>query len=145
MERVGTPTIGGFLPGLMNTSDVVLNSRTKIAFIDSLFTHPEHVDFDVKTSWLGQAVLQPPNVAEMVLTRQQNPEKLFEAGKMLPMLVLSGTKDKQVWGDVVVNEMSPYFKDMEVAMIEDGAHALWYEKQDEVVTALLHFVERVIQ
>ena len=34
MERIGTPTIGGFLPGLMNTTDVVLNSRK--AMVDLL-------------------------------------------------------------------------------------------------------------
>lgn len=143
MERVGTPTVIGFLPGLTDMADVVVNSRTKIAFIDSLFVHPEHVDFEVKMSWLGQAGLQPPDIAQLVLTRQQDPKGLFEAGKKLKMLVLNGTGDKQVFGDVVVKEMSPYFEDMEVVMIEDGAHALWYEKQDEVVEALLRFVERV--
>lgn len=68
----------------------------------------------MKTSWLGQA---EPDIARMVLTRRQTPEKLFEAEGRLPMLVLSGTKDKQVRGDVVVKEMSPHFKDMKVVMI----------------------------
>ena len=58
-----------------------------------------------------------PDIARMVLTRRQTPEKLFEAEGRLPMLVLSGTKDKQVRGDVVVKEMSPHFKDMKVVMI----------------------------
>ena len=68
----------------------------------------------MKTSWLGQAVMQTPDVAQLVLTRQQDPKRLFEAGKRLPMLVMSGTADTQVLGDVVVRGMSPHFEDMEV-------------------------------
>jgi len=144
MERVGTPIVLGLLPGLMNTTDVALNGRTKVAFMNSLFTHPERIDFDVKTSWIGQAVLQPPDVASIILSRSQDPQKLHEAGqKGLPMLVLNGTADKQVMGDVVVKEMSPYFKDLDVVMVDEGSHALFYEYQDEVVGALLKFVDRV--
>ncbi|KZT03132.1 alpha/beta-hydrolase [Laetiporus sulphureus 93-53] len=122
MQRVGTPTVLGFLPGLMNTTDVALNGRTKVAFIDSLFTYPDKADCNVKTSWIGQATLQPPDVANSILTREQDPTKLFEAGRDgLPMLILNGTADKQVFGDVVVQEMSPYFKDLEVHMVENGA------------------------
>ncbi|CCL99489.1 uncharacterized protein FIBRA_01507 [Fibroporia radiculosa] len=144
MERVGTPIVLGLLPGLMSTTDVALYARTKVAFMDSLFVHPEKVDFAVKTSWIGQAILQTPDVSNFILSRSQDPEKLFEAGrKGLPLLVLNGTADKQVIGDVVVKEMNPYFKDMDVVMVENGAHALFYEHQDEVVTALIKFVERV--
>ncbi|EED80710.1 predicted protein [Postia placenta Mad-698-R] len=144
MQRVGTPIVLGLLPGLMNTTDVALNGRTKVAFMDSLFTHPERVDFNVITSWIGQAVLQPPDVSNLILTRSQDPSKLFEAGRDgLPLLILNGTADKQVLGDVVVKEMSPYFKDVDVHMVDGGAHALFYEHQDEVVTALLKFAKRV--
>lgn len=97
----------------------------------------------MKTSWLGQAVMQTPDVAQLVLTRQQDPKRLFEAGKRLPMLVMSGTADTQVLGDVIVREISPHFEDMEVVMMKGGAHALWHEKQGEVVEALLQLVERV--
>ena len=44
-----------------------------------------------------------------------------------------------------MKERSPHFKDIEVVMISDGAHALWYEKQDEVVIALLEFVEHIFK
>ncbi|KAH9841068.1 Alpha/Beta hydrolase protein [Rhodofomes roseus] len=145
MGRVGTPTVLGFLPGLMNETDVALSCRTKVEFAESVFTHPERVDFDLKASWIGQGALQPPSVTKLIATRAQDPQKLLEAGQNgLPMLVLNGTADKQVQGDVVVQEMKPYFKDMDVVMVEGGSHALFYEYQKETVDALLKFVERVV-
>ncbi|TFY57845.1 hypothetical protein EVJ58_g6779 [Rhodofomes roseus] len=119
--------------------------RTKVEFAESVFTHPERVDFDLKASWIGQGALQPPSVTKLIATRAQDPQKLLEAGQNgLPMLVLNGTADKQVQGDVVVQEMKPYFKDMDIVMVEGGSHALFYEYQKETVDALLKFVERVV-
>lgn len=144
MPKVGTPTVAGFVPGLVTTTDVVLNAQTKLDFMDSLFSRPELVDFDVKTSWIGQACLQPAVVSGLMFSRNQDPEKLYQAGeKGLPALLLSGTADKQVLGDVVAAELSMHFKDIDVVSVEGGSHALFYEYQDDVVGALLKFVEHV--
>ncbi|KZT64941.1 alpha/beta-hydrolase [Daedalea quercina L-15889] len=136
MPKVGTPTVAGFVPGMVTSTDVALNGRTKLAFMDSLFANPECVDFDVKTSWIGQASLQPPDVpgsAEAVRGRREG----------LPLLILGGTADKQVMSDIVIKEMGLHFKDIDVVMVDGGSHALFYDFQDEVVAALLKFTARV--
>ncbi|KAH9929352.1 Alpha/Beta hydrolase protein [Fomitopsis serialis] len=145
MGAVGTPVILGFLPGLVSATDVALHVSTKIAFVDSLVNDPAALDFKLKTSMIGQAMLHPPEVAQLITTRPQDPAKLFEAGQQgVPLLLLHGTADTQVKGAVVEKEIGPHFKDFEVREIEGGCHALPLEYLDEVVESLLKFVKRVV-
>ncbi|KAK0439158.1 alpha/beta-hydrolase [Armillaria borealis] len=140
MGRVGTPTVLGFLPGLFNTDDVNLNAKTTIDFVDSLFTDPKNVPFSFKTSCLGSALLQSPKACSNVVSRPQNPERLYELAKEgLPLLALSGTADQQVHGDVVVEEMRPYYQNMDVHTVEGGSHALFYDNEAEVVDSISTF------
>ncbi|KAK0462840.1 Alpha/Beta hydrolase protein [Desarmillaria tabescens] len=144
MGHVGTSTVLGLLPGLFNTDDVNLNAKTTIDFVDSLFADPKNVPFSFKTSCIGSALLQPPKVFKNVLSRPQNPEKLYELGKEgLPMLVLNGTADQQVRGNIVAEEMRPYYKNLEVHMVEGGSHALFYDNEAEVVDSISAFASRV--
>lgn len=134
----------GYLPGLTSLDDVALSTRTRLDFFDSLFVHPEKVPYALKVSWLGQTMLQPAHVLKHILSRPQDSDQLHAAGRQgLPMLVFSGTEDKQVVGHVVAAEMKPYFKNFEFCAIEGGSHALFYEYQDEFVNALLKFISRV--
>ncbi|TFK35063.1 alpha/beta-hydrolase [Crucibulum laeve] len=144
MNEVGTPFILGLLPGLFSTDDVALLSTTKITFVDSLFNDPARVPRDFKWSLLGSTIAQFPIVSQLVLSRPQDPTKLHEAGaKGLPLLLLSGSADKQVNGDVVVTAMAPFFNDIDVKNIPGGSHILFYDAQDEFVKALLKFAIRV--
>ncbi|KAG7442768.1 alpha/beta-hydrolase [Guyanagaster necrorhizus] len=144
MGRVGTSTVLGFLPSLFRADDVNLNAKATIAFVDSLFTDPKNVPFSFKTSCLGSALLQPPKVCNNVVSRPQNPEKLYELGRDgLPMLVLSGTADQQVNGAVVVEEMRPYYKNLDVHVVEGGSHAFFYDNEAEVVDSISAFASKV--
>jgi pimeloyl-ACP methyl ester carboxylesterase len=144
MGRVGTSTVLGFLPGLFNTDDVNINAKTVIDFVDSLFADPKNVPFNFKTACLGNALLQSPKVCNNVLSRPQDPEKLFELGKGgLPMLILGGTADQQVKNSVVAEEMRPYYKNLDVCMVEGGSHALFYDNEAEVVDSISSFASRV--
>ncbi|KAF8164767.1 alpha/beta-hydrolase [Crassisporium funariophilum] len=145
MNEVGTPLVLGFLPGLFSTDDVNLSARTKIAFIDSLFLNPAHVPTSLKWSWLGATTLQLPAVSRLVLSRTQDPEKLLQEGsKGLPLLMISGSSDTQVQGDVVVKLMKPHFTNVEVHTIHGGSHALFYDNQEEFVQTLIDFSSRVL-
>ncbi|KAK0498056.1 alpha/beta-hydrolase [Armillaria luteobubalina] len=144
MGRVGTPLVLGFLPGLFNTDDVNLSAKTTIDFVNSLFADPKNVPFSFKASCLGTALLQSPKACSNVVSRLQNPEKLYELAKGgLPMLALSGTADQQVRGDVVVEEMRPYYKNMDVHTVEGGSHALFYDNEAEVVESIATFAFKV--
>ncbi|KAK0471662.1 Alpha/Beta hydrolase protein [Armillaria novae-zelandiae] len=144
MDRVVSPLVLGFLPDLFRTDDVNLNAKTTIDFVDSLFADPKTVPFSLKTSWYGTALLQPPQVCKNVVSRPQDPEKLYELAKEgLPLLALSGTADQQVQGDVVVEEMRPYYKNMDVHTVEGGSHALFYDNEAEVVDSISTFASKV--
>ncbi|SJL08846.1 uncharacterized protein ARMOST_12217 [Armillaria ostoyae] len=144
MGRVGTPLVLGFLPGLFSTDDVNLSTKTTIDFVDSLFSDPKNVPFSFKTSCLGSALLQSPKACSNVVSRPQDPERLYELAKEgLPLLALSGTADQQVHGDVVVEEMRPYFKNMDVRTVEGGSHALFYDNEAEVVNSISTFASKV--
>lgn len=144
MNEVGTPLILGFLPGLFSTDDVVLSAQTKIAFIDSLFNDPDSVPVGLKWSWLGSSIVQNPVACKALLSRTQDPGKLLQAGsKGLPLMMISGTRDTQVQGDVVVRLMEPHFKDVEVHTIPGGSHAMFYDHSEVFVKAVAEFATRV--
>ncbi|KAK0190048.1 Alpha/Beta hydrolase protein [Armillaria mellea] len=144
MNRVVTPLVLGFLPDLFRMDDVNLNAKTTISFVHSLFADPKSVPFNLKTSWYGTAMLQPPQVCKNVVSRPQDPEKLYELAKEgLPLLALSGSADEQVYGAVVVEEMRPYYKKMDVHTVEGGSHALFYDNETEVVDSISTFASKV--
>ncbi|KAH9934325.1 Alpha/Beta hydrolase protein [Fomitopsis serialis] len=144
MGVIGTSTILGFLDGLSSTTDVNLHLQTKIDFVNSLVNKPEELPFDIKSSLLGQALLHPPGVDALIVSRPQDPAKLFTAGEQgLPMLLIHGTADTQVMGQVVERELSPYFVKLEARAIQGGCHALSLEFLDEVVEPILKFMHKV--
>jgi len=144
LGAVATPTVFSFQPGLASTTDVALSGSTKVNLVDALFSHPDKVDFAVKTSWLGQTALQFPGFTGIALSRGQDPAKLFKAGRQgLPLLILHGTEDKIMSCDGAVSAMKPHFSDVSVHLIQGGSHALFFEHQEEVVKALVGFVNRV--
>ncbi|PBK70559.1 alpha/beta-hydrolase [Armillaria solidipes] len=144
MDRVVSPLVLGFIPSLFKTDDVNLNAKTTINFVDSLFSDPKNVPFSFKTSWYGTAMLQSPKVCSNALSRSQDPEKLYELARGgLPLLALSGSADHQVYGVVVVEEMKPYYKNMDVHTVEGGSHALFYDNEAEVVDSISTFASKV--
>ncbi|PBK82441.1 alpha/beta-hydrolase [Armillaria gallica] len=144
MDRVVSPLVLGLLPSLFRTDDVNLHAKTTIEFVDSLFADPKTVPFSFRTSWYGMTLLQPPKVCKNVVSRPQDPEKLYElAREGLLLLALSGTADEQVYGAVVVEEMRPYYKNMDVHTVEGGSHALFYDNEAEVVDSISTFASKV--
>ncbi|KAH8114077.1 alpha/beta-hydrolase [Phellopilus nigrolimitatus] len=144
MQRVGTPLILGMLPGLLNKEDTTVYVKTAHAFADSLFLKPSAVPWETRCLWLGMTACQLPTHRSFALSRPQDPTKLHELGRNgFPLLVLNGTKDSQVDGDAVVEEMKPYFKEMEVYVVEDGSHASFYESEQEVMGKIMEFVRKV--
>lgn len=146
MERVGTSTILGFLPGLTSENDATLFSGTATAFTDSLFAHPEDVPWEMKCLWIGMAAHQTPMHRRFILSRLQDPARLFELGQQgFPLLIVNGTQDQQVKGDAVVAEMKQYFKNLKICMIEKGgSQAVHYENEKEVMNSIVAFASEIV-
>ena len=144
VAQIATPRVLGYLDALSKTDDALVVGRAKVDFTESLFLNPEKVPYNEKVSWLGQSMLQPVNVFLHILSRPQDPAKLYELGqKGLPLLLMNGALDNQVQGDRVAEVMRPHFKDMEIKTFVNGSHASFYDCQDEFVESLLGFVSRI--
>ncbi|PPQ82824.1 hypothetical protein CVT25_009199 [Psilocybe cyanescens] len=144
MNEVGQPFVLGCVPGLYSTDDVTLSANTKLAFVESVFNVPDSVPISIKWSWLGSATVQHPAVSQAVLSRIQDPEKLFEAGsKGLPLLMLYGTRDTHLNGEVAIKWMTPHFKNIEVHTIQGGSHASFYDNEEEFVRTVVAYATRI--
>lgn len=145
MGKVGTSTIMGFLPGLICEDSVPTSVKTILDFADSLFIDPSAVSWETKALWIGMAACQTPNDRKLILTRPQDPTKLFErAAEGLPLLIVNGSSDNQVRGDVLVEEIKPRFKNVDVVTIEkNGSHAMLFENEKEVMSSIIAFAKRV--
>lgn len=144
MGVVGLPAILGFMPGLFTTDDVILNRRISIEFGDSVFAQPEKVPFKTRCEWIGSSIFQGPKDAHFVCSRPQDPAALFKAGSQgVPMLILSGTADRQVDGQALVREMKPHFKNLQVKFLEGAGHAIFYDDYEGTVEAMTSFVRQV--
>ncbi|KZT00889.1 alpha/beta-hydrolase [Laetiporus sulphureus 93-53] len=132
-----------FGPGLTTTSDVALSRSTGKELVDTCFNDAAAIPFDLITSWYGMATLTPPSVMSFLPGREHDTTKYFEEGKNgLPLLLLYGSKDKHVHGEVLAKEVGDHFKNLKVHVVEGGSHAAFYENQEEVVTELLSFMKR---
>ncbi|KDR71247.1 hypothetical protein GALMADRAFT_159486 [Galerina marginata CBS 339.88] len=142
---INTPAIAALLPGFSVTDDVAVDINTKSTFIDACFNDPSNIAIDIIWSWIGSAAIQLPPISDLVRTRAQDTTKLFEAGaKGFPYLVISGTADKIVLNDNVTAEIEPHFTNFEVIRIQGGAHAVFIEKEDEFVQALVPFANKIL-
>lgn len=145
MNDVGSPTILGFLPGLFTTEDMALSRTTQLQFFDSLFNNPGAVPFSLKCQWLGCGVLQSPEVRKHVLSREQDPAKLFEAGANgLPLLIMSGSNDRQVIADAVVRCMKPKFVNTTVEIVQGGGHALFVDNREEFINIVIKWTTGIM-
>ncbi|KAJ7592386.1 alpha/beta-hydrolase [Mycena floridula] len=133
MRQISVPTINELHPGLISTDNVELARITTVKFVESLFRDPA----DLKCRWMDLTTLQPIAVTKQVL----DPTKLLEAAKAgLPCLILIGTADLQISGAAVEDQLKPYFINLTVKAVEGGAHCLFYEHKDEVISAISDLV-----
>ncbi|KAH8113551.1 alpha/beta-hydrolase [Phellopilus nigrolimitatus] len=143
MGRVATPTMSNIIRGLTCDESVSRVVDAAIKLTENCFTDSATVAWETRCLWLGMTSCQTPAHRVFLLTRLQNPDKLMELGAQgLPLLILHGTDDNIVNGEVVVEEMKPHFRDLEVVMVK-GSHVLFYENTEEVMDRITSFMLRV--
>ncbi|KAJ7577064.1 Alpha/Beta hydrolase protein [Mycena floridula] len=142
--RIVPSPVFDIVAGIQQTSDVTLYKKQTIAFVNSVFLDPSSVPFDVRLSWAGSGLCQPPIVSKLVLERKQEEIAFHEAGrKGLKLLCMHGVHDAQrVSGMAVVEELRGHFKDIQVVELEDAGHAFFYEKSEETNAVLLNFTRK---
>ncbi|KAG6817380.1 hypothetical protein H0H87_009567 [Tephrocybe sp. NHM501043] len=141
---VATPTVLSFLPGLQDTTNSTLGLQTRADFVETLSAKNDVVPYDTKLAWVGNSVYLPPAVATLVLGRSQDPTRLLEEGSLgWPLLILSGTTDKQINGSATIAKMAQKFKNVEAHLIPGAGHIVFYDDTPTVSKHLLSFITRV--
>ncbi|KAJ7286938.1 Alpha/Beta hydrolase protein [Mycena rebaudengoi] len=87
------PKILEMLPKFRST-DAVTALNTRIEFVDSAFTDPASIPFNVKAAWIGSTVMQSPEVTGFISAGHRPDEtKLLELGaRGFPAMVLYGSE-----------------------------------------------------
>ncbi|KAH8103686.1 Alpha/Beta hydrolase protein [Phellopilus nigrolimitatus] len=143
--QIGTPEIVSLLPRLSREESVSSFVEAGLEFIDTLFINPTQIEWETKCQWLGMVASQKPKYREFSVSRTQDPAGLFKLAEQgFPLLVLGGAHDKQVRSESVAQQMKPYFKNMELYLIEKGgSHAIFYENPEEIMAKIIEFMDRV--
>jgi hypothetical protein len=138
-----SPILLSTLPIFGDNTNVAVALAARITFIDALFNDPENTPFSLKCRYLGETVLQMPDVSANLSMRPQDPSKLFAAGEQgLPLQLLFGKQDKLVNGEAVVKLVQPHFKNLTLSFM-DGGHAVFHDNEKGMVEELTKFVLRV--
>ncbi|KAL0959907.1 hypothetical protein HGRIS_011572 [Hohenbuehelia grisea] len=137
---IGTPLLLKTLPRFNDNTNVSEAIAARIEFVDACFDEPDKVSHALKCRYLGETLLQTPDVSACVSMRPQDPEQLFEAGRNgLPLLVLFGKNDLLVNGEAVVNIVKPHFKNLQTVFIR-GGHSLFDDNEDGMAEEVTKFV-----
>ncbi|KAF5309444.1 hypothetical protein D9619_012479 [Psilocybe cf. subviscida] len=143
IPNINTPNALTFVPGLFVADSVQTNIKSRIAVVDNTYNDPSTVPYETKRMALGAAVIQPPLVSLLLLTRPQDPSALFAAGrKGLPLLMIYGTNDKILQNEVILNVTAPNFSKIQIKKITGASHAVFHEYKDEFFVTLLDFTSK---
>lgn len=144
VAQVGTDEVLAALSGCLETGSIASNQAAYWKFVDLLFVSPETTPFALKCLYNGHAV--SPEIMRHVCEREQDIEKLWEAGREgLPLCLLKGTVDAQIKLDMVEELMKPHFQEdrFEVRVLNGGGHSLHVETKEELMWNFLEFAKRV--
>lgn len=124
--------------------DVTSYLKAKTGLVDAIWKKPGDVDHRLRLTWLAPSYVQSPQVMRNLLTRSQDPTKLFEALRGgLPVLFIHGDADKMVDGERTRRQMAVYSPNADIYVVRGAGHAPFHEDQDEFVHRLIEFVRRV--
>ena len=88
----------------------------------------------------------PPNIVTLALSRTQNATRLLaEGAEGWPLLILSGTEDRLLYGSVTISTITPLFKNVESHLIPGGGHMIFYDKTTVVAQYMLSFIFDTIE
>ncbi|KAF9489234.1 alpha/beta-hydrolase [Pleurotus eryngii] len=141
LPKLISPSINDVLSAIFQDSNVTACMEGRIQFIDACFRDATQVPFDLKATYLGQTVVQPPTVALLSLQRTQDPTRLFAAGQAgtLRLQQIFGDADRIANNSAAVEFVKPHFNFLTVDTIPAG-HAMFEDSPERTVDALTRFI-----
>jgi pimeloyl-ACP methyl ester carboxylesterase len=139
--NIGRPEIQAVVPKICDKVSFKNYLEGFATFGDMLFSTP--VPFERQLQWHLVSMGVSPTIIGLNLTRKQDPQNMWEAGKNgLKLLCLDGDQDQQVKGNSVFEFMSKHFVNIEHVTIHGANHAFFVDKPEESARAILDFVQR---
>ncbi|KAG1764521.1 Alpha/Beta hydrolase protein [Suillus occidentalis] len=140
MMDLGKQCLKDLHPRLLS-QDVADALKARIDFVDSTINDCNASNWDDRLLWVGAFSHLNANDVLNAMSRQQDPEPLFAAGRQgLRLLHVYGDADQQLDNVVAEAQVSQHFINKRVVVIKGGGHALFYEFQGQVVEEVLAFV-----
>ncbi|EJD02657.1 alpha/beta-hydrolase [Fomitiporia mediterranea MF3/22] len=125
VQQIATPEILSLVPGLTSEDSVVTALSITREFVDLLFLDATKIPWELLVLWTHH-------------------DSLSSGNKDFCYLFLGGAYDRLIMSNVVADKMRPYFKNLEVHLIEKGgSHAVFFENQDETMDKIIDFTQRV--
>ncbi|KAJ8508843.1 hypothetical protein ONZ45_g8923 [Pleurotus djamor] len=144
LAKLIAPATAASLATFFQDTNVTTGLAGRTKFINSCFQYPDQVPFNIKASYFGSTLVQPPAVSVWVTQREQNSTKLFEVAEKggLPLLVLFGKSDIVAVESEAVAFVKPHFKKLTTVTIP-GGHAIFEDNPDGTAEALIGFVRSI--
>ncbi|KAJ7733533.1 Alpha/Beta hydrolase protein, partial [Mycena olivaceomarginata] len=121
--NIGSPAALPLIPSLTQTTNVTQFQATYIDFIN--LCHPA-LEWNFYLGCLGDGVVQPRAVTELVLTRTQNSTDLGIA-KALPLLAIFGADDKIIMKQAALDAMAGWQR-LTVVTLPNAEHFTWISR-----------------
>ena len=141
VKVIGGGSIEPIIGPLLTPSDATTSFDFASRSIEAFFLKPDDVDILTKTSWVGAYVLTPPFVIVNHFNRLVNSDFYKNDGvKDIPVLYIHGKDDMCLRYEPILEYVQGIYNHVKVCIVEGSGHAVFYEKPDEVRTAILDFV-----
>ena len=124
--------------------EALLNSHFENNDVDKVFQFardsadgcvykPENLDPLTRTSWIGSFMLSPPWVINHHLNRKVNNDFAdIEGVRDIPVLYIHGEEDTGLLWEPILEYVKATYKNVEGHILEESAHAPFYEKPEEM-------------
>ncbi|KAJ7282266.1 Alpha/Beta hydrolase protein [Mycena rebaudengoi] len=123
LANITSPAIAALIPSLFETVNVIEFQAAYINFIN--LCHPA-LDWNFYLACLGDGVVQPRAVTELLSTRTQNSTGFLQAGTSgaLPLLAIFGANDKVNVKQGVLDAITGWER-LTVVDLENAEHFTW--------------------
>ncbi|KZT62281.1 alpha/beta-hydrolase [Calocera cornea HHB12733] len=142
-EPMRSPLLNSCVGGLLSP-DAAGQAAAARTFVDACFDRPDAVSYAMRMAMLGSTFTQSATARLRVLMRQQDPAPLFRAAQAgLPLLFVTGDRDKAVVAPEVVKVLRANFKRLMLREVKGAGHTCFVEDTHAFVDALVEFADMV--
>ncbi|KAI0789686.1 Alpha/Beta hydrolase protein [Abortiporus biennis] len=127
------------------STDTNILSSSAITFVDSCFSDPSILPFEIKLQWIGGFLMQPPMIRKWTWERGQEVDRWENEVKngRVPYLLIMGMEDSHFRARECIECCRKNLGDMlEVVELEGVGHAPFIERKEDCNRWMLEFVQK---